>query len=266
VKRRHQGADDTSPVERVRLEAALARTVDAVVATCADEVTELVALGADRRRIAVVPCGVDVDLFSDSAQPWPRSGRPRLVCIGRLVPRKGIATVIEALPRLSCAELLVAGGPPRSRLETDAEARRLQELASRLGVRERLHMLGGVSRADVPGLLRSADLAVSVPWYEPFGMTTLEAMAVGVPVVASAVGGHLDTVEPGVTGRLVPPKDPDTLAHTVGQLLRDDVSRTAMGLAAAERARSRFAWDRVARETVQVYASVLARRPEAVAS
>jgi glycosyltransferase involved in cell wall biosynthesis len=104
----------------------------------------------------------------------------------------------------------------------------------------------------MPALMRSADLAVSVPWYEPFGMVPLEAMACGVPVVASAVGGHTDTVVDGVTGVLVPPRQPDVLIRVIRDLLASG-KLPGFGSAAAERARTRYSWERISQETIAVY-------------
>jgi D-inositol-3-phosphate glycosyltransferase len=97
-----------------------------------------------------------------------------------------------------------------------------------------------------------------VPWYEPFGMVPLEAMACGVPVVASAVGGHLDTVLDGRTGALVPPRDPASLAQRLRELLADPARLAAIGSAAAIRARSRYGWDRIAADVELLYHRVLA--------
>ena len=114
VKRRHQGSDDTSPPGRVSAERAVAGRVDRVIATCTDEVFELARLGAPRRHTTVVPCGVDTAAFSPDGPVYPRSDRPRLVVLGRLVRRKGVDEAIAALRRLPDVELLVAGGPAGS--------------------------------------------------------------------------------------------------------------------------------------------------------
>ena len=113
VKRRHQGVRDTSPPHRLADEAAVAREADRIVATCSDEVFELVRIGADLRRIAVVPCGVDLELFRTDGPVAPRpAGRHRLLVVSRLVERKGIDDVVAAMARLPGAELVVAGGRP----------------------------------------------------------------------------------------------------------------------------------------------------------
>ncbi len=154
----------------------------------------------------IVPCGVDGDHFAPARQagrPWPV---PRVLTLGRLVPRKGVDTVIAAIARMPAAELVVAGGPDPGQLDDDPEVGRLRRVAAGCGVAHRVRFAGRVAHEDVPALLRSADVVVSDPWYEPFGIVPVEAMACGTAVIASAVGGHLDTVQDGVTGLLVPPR------------------------------------------------------------
>ncbi|MBB2911329.1 glycosyltransferase involved in cell wall biosynthesis [Streptosporangium becharense] len=255
VKRRHQGTADTSPRERVEIETFLARHVDVVVATCTDEVAELDRMRVSRNRTAIVPCGVDVRAFTPVGPREELGPGPVLLSIGRPVPRKGVETVIRALRHVPDATLVVAGGEPG-----DPEVNRLSRIAGHHGVVERVRFLGRVGRDSVPALMRAASAVVSVPWYEPFGIVPLEAMACGVPVVASAVGGHLDTVLPGVTGLLVPPRDPEALGCALRHLLADPLLTAAYGAAAAERARSRYGWDGVAAETLAVYADVLSSR------
>jgi glycosyltransferase involved in cell wall biosynthesis len=261
VKRRHQGAKDPSPPERIAAERWIARRVARVVATCTDEVFELVRMGADRRRITVVPCGVDRALFSHRVAAEPRapgSSPHRLVAACRLVERKGLGDAVAALAALPDAELHVAGGPHASQLELDPEARRLRALAAEHGVDGRLVLRGRVGREAMPALLRSADVAVCVPWYEPFGIVPLEAMACGVPVVATAVGGQVDSVLHGVTGVHVPPRDPAALAAAVRALLDDPGRRAVLGAAGVRRARQLYAFDRIAATTRAVYADVAA--------
>jgi D-inositol-3-phosphate glycosyltransferase len=254
VKRRHQGPSDTSPLNRIRVETAVAGAADHIIATCADEVRELGLLGVPASKVSVVPCGVDLVHFSpapSTSRAVPeRTCRYRLLSVGRLVPRKGYDTTIEALTQLPDTELLIAGGADST---PEPEHDRLIGVAEREGVAERVRLIGQVARTDMPALLRSADLVVCSPWYEPFGIVPLEAMACGVPVVASAVGGMLDTVVDGVTGAHVPPRDPAALAAVIGALLQSPSRRAELARAGVERVRSRYSWDRVAADTAAVY-------------
>ncbi|MEV6878978.1 glycosyltransferase [Amycolatopsis sp. NPDC051128] len=253
VKKRYQGDMDTSPADRIRLERIIGRQAGRVIATCSDEVFELSRLGVPRSRISVIPCGVDLERFTPDG-PAARRGAPhRLVAVGRLVPRKGFDIAITALAQLPDTELVIAGGPKRSRLAQDPEARRLRKLAGRLGVGDRVRWPGQVSRKDMPALLRSADAVVCTPWYEPFGLVPLEAMACGIPVVAAAVGGLTDTVVDGVTGLLVRPHQPRELASRVRRLLDDPALGHAYGTAGHDRAVARYSWDRVAADTLRAY-------------
>ncbi|MEV0234326.1 glycosyltransferase [Nonomuraea sp. NPDC050786] len=250
VKRRWQGDADTSPAHRIPTECEIGKRADAVLATCRDEVNELRAMGIPEQRITVVPCGVDLGAFCPEGPVAPRTADKMILCIGRMVPRKGVDTVIRALRQVSGAELVIAGGS-----EDDDEAVRLRELAQGYGLDERVHVIGSVPREQVPALMRSADVVVTVPWYEPFGMVPVEAMACGVPVVASAVGGHLDTV--AGCGVLVPPRRPRALARALRDLLGNPDKRAALGAAGARRAHHRYGWPRVAELTEAVYTQVI---------
>lgn len=258
VKRRHQGSADSSPPERLEIEREIVADVDRIVATCTDEVFELVRLGADRRHIAVVPCGVDLEVFRPEGRALPRRrGMWRIVTVGRLVERKGVGNVIEALSFLPDTELVVAGGPDISALDRDPEVGRLRELARRAGVADRVVLVGRLEREQVPALMRSADAVVSVPWYEPFGIVPVEAMACGAPVVASAVGGMIDTVVDGVTGMHAPPRAPNALAVVLRRLLDDPGLAASLGRAGAARAARRYGWDGVAAATEEAYREVV---------
>jgi type III pantothenate kinase len=261
VKRRYQGERDTSPASRLDIERQILRQADHVVATCTDEVFELIRLGAYRGRLTVIPCGVDLAVFTPDGPHAPRiPGRGRVVTVGRLVERKGIGNVITALTKLPDVELIIAGGPDRSRLGHDADARRLRALVEEEGVADRVTLCGRLERAGVARLIRSADAVVAVPWYEPFGIVPLEAMACGVPVVASAVGGMVDTVLDDVTGVHVPPRDPERLAEVLEALLADPQRGLGYGRAGVDRARRLYDWGRIGAATMELYASLASRR------
>ena len=266
VKRRHQGDADTSPPNRIELERSLCRSVAHVVATCTDEVFELRRLGLATDRVSIVPCGVDTSEFTPDGPVAPRGERRRLLVLGRLVERKGQDDAVRALAAVPDAELVVVGGPAADRVDADPEVRRLRAIAAEAGVADRLVFAGSVARADVPAWVRLADVVLAVPWYEPFGITPLEAMACGRPVVATAVGGLQDSVADGVTGDLVPPRDPERLGQVLAALLADDARRAAYGAAGVQRARDRYRWSRVVADTDTVYRQVLAsRRPVEIA-
>jgi type III pantothenate kinase len=261
VKRRYQGDHDTSPPERLEIERRVLRAADHVVATCTDEVFELLRMGANGDRLTVVPCGVDLSLFRpDGMAADRRLGTRRIVSIGRLVERKGVGNAISALRWLPGAELVVAGGPAAADLDRDPEVTRLRAVAREAGVADRVDFRGRMARDAVAALLRSADVVVAVPWYEPFGIVPVEAMACGVPVVASAIGGMIDTIVDGVTGVHVPPRDPERLAGALRSLLDDPDRRAALGLAGAQRAQRLYAWDRIAGSTLEVYGRLLGER------
>jgi D-inositol-3-phosphate glycosyltransferase len=260
VKRRHQGGADTSPAQRIGYERALGRAVDRVVVQCQDEIAELTRMGVPRARMALVPSGVNTDRFRPAGPAVPREpGVRRILTVARLVERKGVEDLIRALPRVPKAELVVVGGSP-----ADPYARKLNALAHACQVGDRVRLVGAVPAHEMPAWYRSADVLAATPWYEPFGLTVLEAMACGVPVVATAVGGLVDTVVDGVTGELVAPRDPAGLARALRRLLADETRRISYGAAACDRAVQSYSWPRIARRLAAVYAEVAQAPAEAV--
>jgi Glycosyltransferase len=261
VKRRHHGRKDTSPPGRIRIERAIAHDADRIIALSFDEAEELARMGARRTRLRIIPAGVDTERFQPSGPTDHRGGLRRILAAGRMVERKGYDAAISALRRVPGAELVIAAGPDPDRLGRDPEYRRLRKLADRQGVADRVEFLGSVEHDRMPALIRSADVVACVPWYEPFGIVPLEAMACGVPVVASAVGGFLDTVVDGATGRHVQPRRPERLATALRELLDDPFRRDGYGVAGLDRVRSRYTWERIAGEVLGVYQDVT-RRPD----
>lgn len=258
VKRRHLGAADTSPIERIPVEKAIGQSVTQIIATCRSEAEELMSMGIGRNRISIVPCGVDLHRFNPGGGEAQREHKPRrrVLTAGRLMEYKGFDLLIQALPHLPDIELVIAGGPPAPSLIRDAEARRLQKLAERLGVGNRVTFLGQVLRQDMPILMRSADVVACTPWFEPFGLVPLEAMACGTPVLVTAVGGLADTVEDGVNGTKVPPRDVTSLVHALHVLLNDADLRQQLAATGLARVRAQYGWTRISDETEKVYRTV----------
>ncbi|MDP9362705.1 MAG: glycosyltransferase, partial [Chloroflexota bacterium] len=217
TKRREQGTADPSPPVRLAVETAIARTADGLIAQCPSERAELMAdYGAPLDRIALVPAAVDVERFRpvDRAEARRRLGipvdGPVVVYVGRLLPRKDVRNVVRALALLARGEgpppllIVVGGATPEPDPVDTPEIGELQRLATELGVADRIRFAGRRQPDELRWWYCAGDVAVTTPWYEPFGLTPLEAMACGRPVVGAAVGGIAFTVVDGVTGRLVP--------------------------------------------------------------
>jgi glycosyltransferase involved in cell wall biosynthesis len=253
AERRDRVQPDGAAAARLRLEPAIGRSATAVVATHSAEVSDLAGLGVHRSAIKVVPWGVDTDTFTPEGPVAKRNGRPRLLAVADLREREALQTLLRALTRVPGAELMVAGGPPRPELPRDGGYVHLTRFAGALGLSDRVIFTGRVEHGAMPSLLRSADLVVSTCQYEPSGITSLQAMACGIPVLAPPLGGHVDAVVDGTTGLLIPPGRPALLAQRIRQLLAHPMLIEAYGVAAADRAKSRYSWNRIADETLAVY-------------
>jgi glycosyltransferase involved in cell wall biosynthesis len=257
AERRHHVIAGDAGTERIRLEPAIGRSASAVVAGSSDEQSDLTRLGVPRRHIRVVPCGIDTDEFNPDGPVAERTASPRLVTVADLSETDALANLLRAMAKVPGADLIVAGGPDRDELRDDLGYRRLAKLADTLEVTSRVTFAGRVGRAALPSLFRSADLLVSVSEYDPSGLTSIQAMACGTPVIASAAGGQVDAVVDGVTGILVPPGRPAILAQRIRQLLQHPMLLEAFSVAASDRAQSRYSWKRIADETLSVYDTAL---------
>ncbi len=270
TKRRHQGEADTSPPVRLAVERTIVQRADRLIAQCPNERQELVLdYGAAPARLAMIPAGVDTTSFRpvDRIMARLRLGLDPeervVVYVGRILPRKDVRNVVRAIALLmrtsgQPVRLLVVGGETADPdpLATP-ELGVLQRLSAELGIAEHIIFTGRRPRSELVWYYGAGDVAVTTPWYEPFGLTPLEAMACGRPVIGSAVGGIAFTVQPGVTGFLVPPRDPDALARRLEQLLSQPDLRERMGLAARLRVEREFTWRLTARRTANLYEEVL---------
>ena len=244
---------DGASAARIRLEPAIGRSATAVLATNSAEVADLASLGVQRSSIRVVPLGVDTGLFTPEGPVAKRNGRPRLLTAADMTQRQPLETLLRALTRVPGAELLVVGGPDEAELANHDGYVKLAKFAATLGITDRVIFTGKVEHGAMPALLRSADLVVSTCQYEPSGTTSLQAMACGTPVLAPPVGGHVDSVVDGTTGIIIPPGRAALLAQRIRQLLAHPMLIEAYGVAAVDRVRSRYSWDRIVDETIAVY-------------
>jgi glycogen(starch) synthase len=198
--------------------------------------------------VRIVRRGVDRELFAGArAEPFPELvGGPRVVFVGRLVRPKGPHTLVQAAARLQTPGvrvLLVGDGPERSAIERTVR---------RLGMADRVHVTGFIGHEQVPAVLRSADLLVLPSTYEELGTVLVEAQQVGLPVVASRVGGIPEVIDHGVNGLLVAPGDPAALADAIDAVLGDPELAARLGAAAARRA-PLYDLERVEREVHALY-------------
>jgi glycosyltransferase involved in cell wall biosynthesis len=275
VRRLFQGEADRFPVSRGEIEEALCRDADRIVAECPQDLDDLTRFYHARPdKVSVIPCGFDPAELA----PVGRDARAALgigddefvvLQLGRLVPRKGIDNVIRAIGVLRRrhgvrARLVVVGGNSEQPCAAATpEIGRLGDIAREEGVLERVLFTGRRGRDALPALYSAADVFVTTPWYEPFGITPVEAMACGLPVVGSAVGGVKYTVVDGKTGFLVPPRDPEALAERLAALATRPQLAAAMGREGQRRARQLFTWRRVAGQMADLYESMLPQSEEA---
>ncbi len=246
-------------------QAELARAATRIIATSSTQVFNLLELGAHPTAIKFVPCGVDLERFMPvDSSAVRRPGPFRVVTLGRLATDAGVADVVEAIATLADVELTIGGGRWRAG-ELGADALALAELAQRHGAGQRVSVRGRVTRDEVPFFLQAADLVVCPAWFDSSGAVALEAMACGIPVIATAIGGQIDAVADGISGVHVPPRSPRQLAYAIDALRSDPARRERFARCGLERARVRFGWPRIAAETAQVYRSCI-ERPVAIGS
>jgi len=180
-------------------------------------------------KIRVVHCGVDVSLFETKRHEGQGH---RLLFVGRLVRAKGVLFLLETVARIEGAMLDIAGdGPHRNYLETKARS---------LGIGDRVRFLGYQSQAQVRELLRNADVFVMGSFAEGLPVVLMEAMAAGVPVVATRIAGIPELVDDGLNGFLVPPGDPAVTATAVRQLLEDAELRNRFAIAGRAKVEREF--------------------------
>jgi glycosyltransferase involved in cell wall biosynthesis len=244
----------TNPLQRGlyrSIEIALAPLATRVICVCEAERRVAASVGPSKRT-RVVYNGIEP---LNAAAPDPEVARlgeagPLICTVAELQRPKGVTTLIAAMPkvleRFPAANLAVAGD--------GVERQRLERQLSDLGVTRQVHLLGSID--NVAGLLGSSDVFVQPGWSESFPYSVLEAMSLGMPIVATDVGGVGEAIEDGVTGRLVPTQDAAGLTAGIIDLLSDPDRAGALGDAARQRLLSRFLLDRMVDETLAVYREV----------
>ncbi|WP_420452441.1 glycosyltransferase [Ilumatobacter sp.] len=259
---------DPEPEWRDRAEAEIIQCSDAICVSCVEEEEQFRRLYGDPSgRIEIIAPAVEHALFA----PGDRTGARRaigvdpdvelILFVGRIQPLKGPDVAIRALAEVRATSgrdvrLIVVGGA--SGRDGDDETRRAHDLVVELGVEGSVEFVAPQPHHILSTYYRAADVVIVPSRSESFGLVALEAMACGIPVVASAVGGLLSLVEDGVTGRLIPGRDPARYAEAIVGLLDDDGARSAMAEASVAKA-SRYTWRAAAARLRRLYSEIVVR-------
>ena len=255
------------PELRIQVEREIAAQADLLIASTEDERGDLVRLyGADPDHVAVVPPGVDLSMFQpidrDEARRKIGYGPGRLLLfVGRLERLKGVEIAIRALALLrdrahDDVRLLILGEDSRDGDESEKE--RLKQVASEVGVRDRVDFLGSVAHHELPFFYSAVDVCVMPSYSESFGFVGLEAQACGRPVVASDVSGLRSVVRDDVSGYLIDSHDPALYAERIGRLLDNPELAQQMGRRGRLLAQ-RFSWTRTADRLQALFDAVIER-------
>jgi D-inositol-3-phosphate glycosyltransferase len=255
VKNRHH-LDEREPEHRIDGERLIAHAADRVICASEGESEMLGALyGLPPSRVTVVPCGVDTEEFRplDKAEVRRQLGlpmqQPIVLFVGRIEPLKGIDVLLRAVSNIDGRfRVLVIGGDGKD-LARKAE---LATLAAELGIADKVTFFDAVPHAELPLYYNAADICVVPSYYESFGLVAVEAMACGVPVIASRVGGLKETVQDGQTGYLVPWLCPEPFSERLELLLNNEPLRRSLGRE-ARTAAERYHWSEVAARVEDVY-------------
>jgi D-inositol-3-phosphate glycosyltransferase len=269
VRQIHQKEQDKFPAERLLIENQTAEKANQVIAECTQDREDLIThYGVNPDSISVVPCGFCPSEFYPVNQTYARTylglenDENIILQLGRMVPRKGVDNVIKALSYLKTSSkkttLIIVGGE----LEVPdplccPEIGRLQKLAEELNISSSIKFVGRRNRNVLKYYYSAADIFVTTPWYEPFGITPLESMACGTPVIGADVGGIKYSVKHGETGYLVPPKDPKALANKIDRLLSNKALINKMQVKSLKRVHQLFTWEKIAGSIAGVYEEVL---------
>ena len=254
---------------RASMESRVMNASDAMVVSTEQEKEDIALLyGAPRGKIQVIPAGVDLGLFRPMQKDQARQSlglteKKIVLYVGRIEPLKGIDILLNAMALLedqTDTRLLVVGGKPGH----DDELARLKSLAAQLGIADTVSFTGAVRQTELPKYYGAADVFVLPSHYESFGLAALEAMACGVPVVVSRVGGLKTFVKDGKSGYLIPWRCPEPFAQRLSILLANPALRESMGNAARAEALGR-SWSGVANELLDFYSCLMGEPWESVA-
>jgi len=236
------------------------RKVDAFVALSDEIASELSGAGVPEKAIVKIPNGIDTDEFhppGDAERLETRkrfgvgSGETALCFVGRLSRQKGLGSLLEAVGRMQAPiRLLIAGKGP--------EEKRLKNLSRKLKLENRVVFLGAIG--NVKSVYAASDIFVLPSLYEGLSNALLEAMAMGLPCIATDVSGSNELIEHGKSGLIVAPGDSTSLAEAIGILIEDEHLRRSLGHSARRRIEERYSLDSIARAYLKLYLRLLDER------
>jgi glycosyltransferase involved in cell wall biosynthesis len=225
---------------------------------------EAVRHGLDASKAKVIVAGVDATLFAPAAQRRPYHARFCVVSVGALRWLKGYEYALMAISELVREGVPVAvhilGGDPSPDLAEPSERARILYTANDLGLEGRIQLHGHVSPREVCSHLQRADALLHMSVSEGLPTVVVEAMASGVPPVATDVGGTREAIRDGVDGFLIPPRDPASAARALRALWRDPGLRLRMGRAGRARVEAEFTIERQTDQWLELYERVALRR------
>jgi D-inositol-3-phosphate glycosyltransferase len=265
---KYQAIDRVPPIATTRLETekACLETVERVVSTSPQEQEHLRSLVSPKGNIEIIPCGTDIHRFGSISRTEARQQlgiEPEakvVFYVGRFDRRKGIETLVRAVGRSQLRDQnlkLIVGGGSRPGYSDGIERDRIEEIVAELGLTEITRFPGRLGEVELPIYYAASDVCVTPSHYEPFGLVAIEAMASGIPVIASDVGGFQFTVIPEETGLLVPVKDDAAFAVAIDRILTEPGLGDRLGQAARTRVEQCFSWDGVASQLSDLYGRLL---------
>tara|TARA_Y100000590_G_scaffold64799_4_gene69922 strand:- start:608 stop:1816 length:1209 start_codon:yes stop_codon:yes gene_type:complete len=251
------------PEVRFESENNIIKSADLVVAFT-DHERQLMARyhNVDPLKVEVIPCGVDTDLFNPidrnvAKEKLGITASRVALYVGRIEPLKGLEILIRAVTQIHSDEglsLIIVGGDP----DADEEIIRLKQIILALRMESSISFIGAVDQQELPLYYNASDVLVIPSYYESFGLVALEAMACGIPVIASRVGGLPTTVKDSKTGYLVPWRCPDPFADKLQIILNNQSIHDAMSRSAIELS-LQMKWSKVAEDLAEAYATLIGR-------
>jgi D-inositol-3-phosphate glycosyltransferase len=244
------------PALRLAWEQKLAQQADGIIAATTDERRQIISYyGAAPEKVRVIPCGVDLQLFAPRNKHLARkclnlsTEQPIVLFAGRLDPFKGPDLLLRAASKMKMpAQILLVGGNIAGE---DQDLLKLRALARELRIAENVHFPGSQPQQELPWFYSASDVTVVPSYHETFGLTAVEALACGTPVVATRAGGLTTVVQHGQTGFLVP-HTPEAFAEHIDAILLNPTLRSSMSMKSRDSVQL-YSWHEVANNVHQLY-------------